>query len=256
MKGYFKFAHGIKSGGYNTAATDVRALNTLAPETLDDYELGFKSDLNDGTLRFNGSVFHYDYRNQQVNVTGIYNNSGTTVSYLQNVARSHVDGAEFDLEALPIKNLHVNANLGFLFTQFDDFQVQNGGADLSGNQFVRSPHVSASFGADYRIPLANGATLVPGGDIRYTALQYYYVDPQSDNRYLVNQQPYNIVNLRLSYHFADQKQTLTAYINNAGNTVYENHALTAYATSPTVVNGDSVYYGAPRTIGVNYVAHF
>ena len=254
VKGYFKYAHGIKSGGYNNAATDVRALDTLVPETLDDYELGFKSDFNNSTLRVNGSVFHYDYHNQQVNVVGLFDGTGTAVSYLQNVASSHVDGAEFDAEALIGKNLHVNADLGFLFTQFDDFNVLNGGSNLDGNQFVRSPHVTAVIGADYRIPLESGAAYVLGADAHYTADQYYYVDPQTSARSLLEQAPYTLVNARLSYHFADGKQSITGYVNNLNNTVYENHALTTFQSG--VANGDTVYWGAPRTFGVNYIARF
>jgi len=254
LRTYLKYAHGIKSGGYNASATDVRALNTLDPETLDDLELGFKSDLAGGKVRLNGSVFHYDYRNQQVNITGLFPATTNAVAYLQNVAKSHVDGAELEVEALPTKNLHVNANIGILTTAFDDFTIQNNGGTRNGNEFVRSPHLTALLAADYRIGLENGGAVVVGGDIRYTSKQYYYVDPQSDARSYLNQAPYNIVNARLSYKFPDGKQTVTAYVNNLNDTIYENHSLTTFQAGTT--NGDSVYWGPRRTLGVNYVARF
>jgi iron complex outermembrane receptor protein len=254
LRTYFKYAHGIKSGGYNATATDVRALNTLDPETLDDFEIGFKSDLQGGAVRLNGSLFHYDYRNQQVNITGLFPATTNAVAYLQNVARSHVDGAELEIEALPLKNLHINANLGLLSTGFDQFDIQNNGGNRNGNEFVRSPHLTALFAADYRIPLQSGAAVVVGGDIRYTSSQFYYVDPQTDARGFLNQSPYNIVNARLSYQLPDGKQTITAYVNNLNDTIYENHSLTSFQAGTT--NGDTIYWGARRSLGVNYVARF
>jgi iron complex outermembrane receptor protein len=254
LRTYFKYAHGLKSGGYNASATDVRALNTLEPETLDDFEVGFKSELSGGKVRLNGSVFHYDYRNQQVNITGLYPGTANSVAYLQNVARSHVDGAELEVEALPLKNLHINANLGLLSTGFDEFNIQNNGGNRNGNEFVRSPHLTALFAADYRIALQSGGAVVVGGDIRYTSKQYYFVDPQSDARGLLNQEPYNIVNARLSYQFPDGKQTVTAYVNNLNDTVYKNHTLTSFQAGTT--NGDTIYWGPRRTLGVTYIARF
>jgi len=254
LRTYLKYAHGIKSGGYNASATDVRALNTLDPETLDDIEVGFKSELAGGKVRLNGSLFHYDYRNQQVNITGLYPATTNSVAYLQNVAKSHVDGAELEIEALPINNLHINANIGVLTTAFDDFTIQNNGGTRNGNEFVRSPHLTALFAADYRIPLDNGGAVVVGGDIRYTSKQYYYVDPQTDARSALNQAPYNIVNARLSYQLPGGKQTLTAYVNNLNDTIYENHSLTSFQAGTT--NGDTVYWGPRRTVGVTYIARF
>jgi len=254
LRTYFKYAHGIKSGGYNATATDIKALNTLDPETLDDFEVGFKSELADGAVHFNGSLFHYDYRNQQVNVTGLFSGNGTAVAYLQNIAKSHVDGAEFEVEALVGKRLHVNANLGLLYTGFDQFDIQNNGGNRNGNEFVRSPHLSALLAADYRLPLDNGAAVVLGGDIRYTSSQFYYVDPQSDARSFLNQSPYNIVNARLSYQFADGKQSITGYVNNLGDTIYENHALTSLQAG--TANGDTVLWGPRRSVGVTYIARF
>ena len=89
----------------------------------------------------NASAFHYDYHNIQVNVVGPLPPTNTAVSYLQNVAAGRVYGGELEVESLPIRNLHVSGNLGLLDTKFTDFQVLNGGANYSGNQFVRSPHV-------------------------------------------------------------------------------------------------------------------
>lgn len=254
-RAYFKYAHGIKSGGYNTSATDVRALNTVAPETLNDFEVGYKSEWWGRRLNFNATAFHYDYKNVQVNITGVYNGDPTqNVAYLQNVAKAHVNGAELEVEAIPTLNLHVVGNLGLLRTSFDQFDIQNNGGNRNGNEFVRSPHLTAFLGADYRLPVANGGKLVLAGDARYTGKQYYYVDPQSDARGLLNQGGYALLNAHATFTLPGGKHSFTAYVNNLGDKVYKNHTLTSL--SPGTVNGDTVIWGARRTLGINYVAQF
>jgi len=257
---FFKYAHGVKSGGFNTAATNLAAVNTVAPEKLDSFELGYKSEWLNGRVNFNATAFHYEYKDVQVNVVGTVPLTTTPVSYLQNAAKAHADGAEFELEALPIENLHLNANLGLLHTQYDDAQILNNGGNFSGNQLVRSPHVTALLAADYRIPLANGGKVVVGGDAHYTSKQYYYVTPQTDARYNLNQEAYTIVNARLAYSTVGEKYTWTAYVNNLFDKEYHNHAVPAYQTTNggtvIVVNGDNIYQGAPRTIGLSFITRF
>lgn len=252
---YLKYAHGIKSGGYNTSATDVRALNTVAPEELDSVELGFKSEWLGRRLNLNANLFYYDYRNVQVNITGVYNGDPTqTVNYLQNVERAHVLGAEFELEARPIDALHLQASAGVLRTEFDRFDIQNNGGNRNGNEFVRSPHLTAQLAADYKIALENGARIVIGADSRYTSKQFYYVDPQSDARYLLNQGGYTLTNARVIYTAPGGQHVFTVYADNIADKVYKNHTLTAYV--PGTTNGDVVYWAPGRRAGASYTYHF
>jgi iron complex outermembrane receptor protein len=252
---YLKYAHGIKSGGYNTSATDVRALNTVAPEELDSVELGLKSEWLNRRLNLNANLFYYDYRNVQVNITGVYNGDPTqTVNYLQNVERAHVLGAEFELEARPLDALHLQASAGLLRTQFDRFEIQNNGGSRSGNEFVRSPHLTAQLAADYKIPLDSGARIVIGADARYTGKQFYYVDPQSETRHLLNQGGYTLVNARLIYTAPGGQHVFTVYADNIADRVYKNHTLTAFV--PGTTNGDVIYWVPGRRAGASYTYHF
>lgn len=248
---YFKYSHGVKSGGFNTAAASLLAVNTVRPEQLNATEIGYKSEWLNGRLNFNASAFHYDYKDVQVNVVGAVPGAGV-VSYLQNANQATVNGAEFEIEALPIENLHVNASLGLLKSQYDDAVILNNGGNFTGNELVRAPHVNTKIAADYRIPLENGAKLVIGGNANYTSKQYYFVTPQTDARSILNQEGYTLVNARIAYSTAGDKYTLTAYANNLLDKEYNNHALpgTRGAT------GDAVYRGAPRTIGVSFLTRF
>ncbi|HEX7856924.1 MAG TPA: TonB-dependent receptor [Sphingobium sp.] len=259
---YVKFSHGVKSGGFNTAATLPAALIAVNPERLDAYEAGYKTQWFDGRLTFNATAFHYDYHDVQVNVVGPNPGAvgGATVSYLQNASKAHVNGAEFELTAEPINGLNLNGSVGLLDTKYDDFQVLNGGANLSGARFVRSPKLTLNGAASYTFKLAELGKLELAADARYNSLQYFYVTPQDTvNRYYLTQKPYTLTNIRVTYTTPNEKLSVSGFVNNLFDVRYLNHALPAAsgtAGSPTAVTGDTVNWGDPRTFGVSGLFRF
>jgi iron complex outermembrane receptor protein len=249
---YFRYARGVKSGGYNTAATTRAALNVVQPERLDDLELGAKTSWLRNRLIVNASAFHYDYHNIQVNVVGPLPPTNTAVSYLQNVAAGRVYGAELEIESLPVRNLHVSANLGLLDTKFTDFQVLNGGTNYSGNQFVRSPHLDTMVLADYRIALGAGRvpSLVLAGDWHFTSRQFHYSTNQTDP--LLQTPAFSLFNARIALVSPDEKVSLTLYAYNLANTAYRLHSLPGAAGA----TGDVAIWGEPRTVGLSLLARW
>ncbi|HVY37552.1 MAG TPA: TonB-dependent receptor [Polyangia bacterium] len=249
---YFRYAHGVKSGGYNTAATTRAALNVVQPERLDDFELGAKTRWFRNRLSVNASAFRYNYQNIQVNVVGPLPPTNTAVSYLQNVTAGRVNGGELEVEALPIENLHVSGNLGLLDTKFTDFQVLNGGANYSGNQFVRSPHVNLIVLADYRVPLGAGRvpSLVLAGDWHFTSRQFHYATNQSDP--LLQTPALSLINARVALVSPDEKVSLTFYATNLADVKYRAHSLPG-ATGAT---GDVTIWAEPRVLGVSLLARW
>jgi len=249
---YFRYARGVKSGGYNTAATSVSALNVVQPETLDDFEAGAKTSWANNRLIVNASAFRYNYHNIQVNVVGPLPPTNTAVSYLQNVAAGRVNGGELELDALPFGTLHVGGSLGLLDTKFTDFQVLNNGPNYSGNQFVRSPHVSSLVRADYRIPFGSGNVpkLVVAGDWHFTSRQFHFVTNQNDP--LLQTPATSLINARVALVSADDKVSLTLYGDNLTDVRYRAHSLPG-ATGAT---GDVAIWADPLTAGVSLLARW
>ncbi len=255
---YAKFSHGVKSGGFNTAATLPIALVAVRPEKLDAYEIGYKSSWFDGLLTFNATAFHYDYKDVQVNVVGPNPGAvgGATVSYLQNAAKAKVDGAEFELTVAPTEGLKLNGALGLLDTEYTRFQVLNGGANLAGARFVRSPRITLNGGASYSFALADLGKLELAADARYQALQFYYVTPQDVvNRSLLTQKPYTVTNIRATYTTKNDALSVTGFINNLFDVRYLNHSLPA-ANAAQGVTGDTVAWADPLTAGVAVLFRF
>ncbi len=249
---YFKFSRGIKSGGFNTAAANPLALNTLKPEELNAYEVGYKSEWLNGRVNFNANAFYYDYSNVQVNVVGT--NQGTAISYLQNVEKANIKGVELELEALATNNLRLNTNLGFLDSEFEKFDVLNNGGNYDGNEFVRAPRFNALVGANYRYPLSNGSKVVLAADARYLGKQHFFVTNQGND--LLNQESYTVVNARVTYSTPNDKVEVTGYVNNLFDKEYRYHSLPASAPPNTFISGNTVYWGNPRTIGASLTFRF
>ncbi|MEN3746197.1 TonB-dependent receptor [Sphingomonas sp. HF-S3] len=255
---YFKFSHGLKSGGFNTAATLPVALQVVEPEKLDAFELGYKSQWFDGALTFNVTGFHYKYNDVQINVVGPNPGAvgGATVSYLQNAEKAHVNGVEIEIQARPVSRLQLSGAVGILDTKYDRLQVVNGGANLSGARFVRAPRLTLNGSATYSVPIEGAGTIDLVADARYTSLQHYYITPQDlVNRPALSQRGYTIANARISFTSADDRYTLSAFANNLLDTDYRNHALPQ--NNPVQgITGDTVQWGDPRTYGASLIVRF
>lgn len=145
----------------------------MNPEYLTDYEVGLKSEWLDGRLNFNANAFYYDYKDIQTNVQFVFNNRYT--SFRTNGAKGKVWGTEFELSALPLDNLRVNAALSRLHTEYTDFVTANR-TDYTGDEFGRSPKYSLILGANYKIPLAGKNALVFDTNWNYRSPQWLSID--------------------------------------------------------------------------------
>lgn len=246
---YIRYAHGFRSGGYNSSATSQANIGIVNPEYLTSYELGAKTEWLDGQLIINGDLFRYNYNDMQVNAVT------NGVSQLTNAGKGRASGAELTIEALPVENLHLRFNAGWLNTEF--VQYTTGGISYSGNHFVRSPHLSDVFNGDYRLALANGNDLLFGTDWKYQSRYYFYTNDQVDAN--VTQAGYTLGDARVSYVVG--KITLTAYVNNLTDKIYKQHTLlqtnsTAPFPSSIYLGGDTVSWSQGRIAGASVTARF
>jgi outer membrane receptor protein involved in Fe transport len=125
---YAGVSRGIKSGGFTAYNTlNPSAVDPFVPEKLWAYELGFKSDLADDTLRLNGAVFYYDYRDQQVQsaiATPVASPPPfdlTLVGKIVNAAKSEVYGGELEVVWKAAPELTITQALGYKHGEFKDF---------------------------------------------------------------------------------------------------------------------------------------
>lgn len=139
---YGSYSRGYRAGAINgTAYASPTQLTFVEPEEVDAYEIGFKSDLNDGQIRLNGSLFYYDYKNQQLQeVLGI-------VPFLRNAPEAEAIGFEVDIQAQLLDNLFVTAGYGYLDSEYKELTLS--GVDLAGNEFSNAPDQTFNIYADW-----------------------------------------------------------------------------------------------------------
>lgn len=242
---YFRYAKGFRSGGFNGGATVQAETSVVAPENVDAYELGIKSEWFDERLIANANVFYYDYADIQVNDVQVSN--GQVVSLLTNSGQGVIRGAEFELQALPLRNLQLNASLGLLHTELKDFT--SGGDDLSGNRIARSPSRTLAVGASYRIPLAGGDALTLDNSWRYQSRIYFLPTAQEDHS--VSQGGYTLGNASATYHFGGNLDLdVSAYVNNLTDKRYKTDSVPLPFDIAWDARGDR------RTYGLSVTSHF
>ena len=216
---YGSYSLGYSSGGFNQ---DTR-MRSYLPETADNYELGMKSDLADGKLRLNATVFHNQYKNQQLTVGRLVD--GQPTADLINAQKATLYGVEIESTARLSDSLTFTAMLGYVKGEYDEFTImdnvtvvtgdgslasQEVERDLSGTEFGSGPTYSFDFGFMHIMNLGDSGEVVSSIGASYTdAISYTLSNTPS------SQQPsYWLLDGRVSWMMANDKTSVSFWVNN------------------------------------------
>ncbi len=197
MMVYATYSEGFKSGGFNGRNSNPDNIGPYEPEFVESFEVGYKGDLFDQTLRFNAAAFYSDYSDKQEEViqAGEFGGSDTVV---KNAATVKVQGLEGELTWVASANFLLTANVGLLDAEYDDYF-----ADLSGDGVItnnsdlelrRIPEITGGVTGQYSLQLG------PGEFVGYLSYRYtddYWVETSNDPRGLVESR--GVWDLNLSY---------------------------------------------------------
>lgn len=160
------YSNGYRSGGFNGRVANLaEAREPYDPETVDNFELGIKSEWLDNRLRVNANVFYIEYDDKQEELQLPDDNDTGQKTVVTNAASATLQGVELDIQAFIGEGLSLRANLGYLDSEYDDFQytdLAGGIVDLSGLEFRRAPDLTASLDATYEWDMAGGTAWVRG----------------------------------------------------------------------------------------------
>jgi iron complex outermembrane receptor protein len=166
---YFTYSTGYRAGGFNGRVDSVEsASQPYNQETVDNFEIGYKSQWLDNRLRFNAAIFYMEYEDKQEEVQQTSNTSGTGQrTFALNASDATVSGLEMELLWIPAERWQIRANLGFLDTEYDNFAIDTTGdgmfdTDFSHLDFRRAPDFTGSLSADYQWPLGPGQMWISG----------------------------------------------------------------------------------------------
>lgn len=133
------FASYSNSFSLNTG-TDING-NALTPSIIDQYEIGIKNKLLNDQLSVNATV--YQINNNNLAQTSLEN--GNTNSNIKELAgATKGEGAELDIEYLPLQNLRVMAGYSYTKTTYTKSNIYIVGSELKYN-----PKHTANLSANY-----------------------------------------------------------------------------------------------------------
>ncbi len=168
---YGSWSRGYRSGGFNgRGQTLFSATTPYDPETVDAYEVGFKSELFDRKLAFNVAAFYTDYKDIQQSSTVTVPPPGIgNETIVINAGGAKIKGIEADITARPIENLTIRASLGYTDAKFKGFIVDQlaFGArrtfDLSAVNLIYAPKLTSSINAEYKVPVGDNEIRLNAG---------------------------------------------------------------------------------------------
>ena len=249
-------ARGYKPGGANSAASQ------FGPETVWDYEAGWKSTLLNNHLRTQLGAFYMDYHDFQFSLI----DTNTGQSGVSNIPHARIYGAEGQVQA-KVSGFDVDAGFAYVHSRLQRLTAVNGllippgttlgpqcGAtptvgctdyspyieNAGGGPNLFSPKWSYNFGIDYEFSLPGEMSLTP-------RMNYAYVGPQFTNLF------YSPVTDRLKARgllsalltLRKGKWSIEGYGTNLANRKYvSGHS------------GNSEFYGAPREYGARASVRF
>ena len=268
---------GFKSGHIQDAG------NAVEPETVTNFELGFKSQYLDNRLRFNLAVFQAKYNNLQfsnedrldINNDGIADTGGSTV--VRNASAATIRGLELELDWALTDADRLQISAAVTDAHFDRFEIPD---TLFGDLF--NPFVAhASLSPEAPVVLSGNSpprlpnwklTLAYSHDFIFDwgiatprvvikASDKYFLDIYNRDRVAAGvfarlpnggtdvgvQRPYQMLDLNLTFKPTSTKWTVTAFINNATD-----KAVKVDSGNVITESGLVATYLAPRTYGVKF----
>jgi len=203
-------------------------------------------------VRLNGTAFYSDYKDYQIQlnrskidpVTGLPG----PFSFVGNMPKARVAGGEFSMLAVPAPGLKLSASLGITDGKY--IEVLPGAPVTTDSQFVNAPKYTFTTSGEYSMGLGGAGRLAGRVDyIHKSTIQYDY-----GNSPLVAQDPFGLVNARLTWQTPDPRVSIHLFGTNLTNSAY---ALGGLDDGPNGALGEVIkLMGPPRQWGVGAQFHF
>ncbi len=237
-------ATGFKSGGFaGSQGIESAATNPVRPESAVNYELGFKSTLADGSVRFNATGFFLDYKDLQIVRFGPVPGSAFGSFLTTNIGSADIFGLEVELNWAVTDQFSMSGSYAFLDTEANDLSFN--GSDFSGLDLRQAPKNSYIIYADYDMPLGNR------GDLNFNA-SLSHTD-KSHNDFATADQTISeektLLDGKITWATQNGNFNFSLWGKNLTDEDYVAHS---YFIGPGTIG----IWGAPRTYGITAVANF
>ncbi|MCJ9430641.1 TonB-dependent receptor [Kordiimonas marina] len=251
---YATWSRGFRPGGINRRGS----LPPYLPDFLTNYEVGWKTTLADGRVRFNGDFYVQDWKGVQFAVLG---QNGLTE--ITNATKARIKGVEGDVTIAVSEGFTLNGNAAYTSGKLVENYcgtVLPDGTPITdcarpeapnGTRLPVTPKFKTSWTARYEFPMGemNGALQ---GSLAYQTMAYSDLRVKV-RRIIGNQAGYALADF--SFEVSEDNWKITAYVQNAFD---KRASLTRYTECAEEVCGGEVYLvpARPRTFGIKFGQKF
>jgi len=248
---YASVSTGYKSGGSGDGGLHY------GPETLTNYEAGFKSTLMGGRMTFNVSAYHMNFKDFQFSAPVIVN--GNRQFAYSNAEGAKVSGLEAEMAAmlsdadkLQMTLSFTKTKLGELVAASNDYQLPAcfdpalGGNCLkvTGNELPHAPKFSLQLQYEHQFRLGEGNTLTPRISYHYQTANWLSVFNLGEGD---RQKAYSTADIGLRYN-TKKNWYFDAFVRNVSDAKVKTSAGSAGSFASPIWTAQ---YIAPRTLGIN-----
>ncbi|MDR7298794.1 iron complex outermembrane receptor protein [Pelomonas aquatica] len=262
---YARYANGFRASSMQNASA-FAGQSQAGPESVNSYEIGFKSELLKRTLRLSGSLFTYTVTDLQLTAVGGSNNA----TRLLNAQKATGSGAELNLEALITPDFLVTFGGSLNNTKIKDAglgvppggslntapfgqprtyptvldPIVNGNAMVDGNPLPNAPKWTANLTARWSIPLASGDEVYVYTDWAYRSKVNFFLYEATE----FTGKSLTEGGVRAGYIWGNGKYEAAGFVRNVTNQVR--------VTGAIDFNNLTGFINDPRTYGVQFKAMF
>ncbi|MBB5734089.1 iron complex outermembrane receptor protein [Altererythrobacter atlanticus] len=216
---YGQWSTGFKGGGINPRPFFAQQVLSFDPETLESFEVGFKSDLFDRMMRLNLAAFYSNYNGIQLALNNCPQaGAGFAVpcSLPSNAGDAHVKGFEVETSLRPVDGFVIDGTVSYVDFDYvaDSLEPASGiQPDMVSNY---TPKWKWSIGAQYEALLGSAGSITPRFDASYQSDIYTNAINGPTNKI----DDYIVANARLTWKNEDEDLELGVEVTNLFDKYY------------------------------------
>ncbi|PAL22728.1 TonB-dependent receptor [Sphingopyxis sp. GW247-27LB] len=251
---YASYARGNKSGGLNLTNLPTGVDPDVAPETVDNYEIGIKSQWLDRAVTLNAAAYWTEITDYQ---TAIFEQVSEINyrQYIANIPGARSRGIEVDLSAAPTDRLSFYGSLAYTDTTYLSYPEapqaperanEGGNQDLTGKRLPGVPKFTWTVGGDASAPLGalGGRELSLYAHADYSHRSSF--NTSSSNSIYAEVPGYGIANARIGLRTEDGLLDLSVWARN----LFDKDYFQTLGAMPGATGIVTALIGEPRTVGL------
>jgi outer membrane receptor protein involved in Fe transport len=240
---YGNLSRGYKSGSFpNLSGSTSDQYRPVTQESVDAYEVGFKYTSPERTLRMDGAVFYYDYKDKQVRGRLVVPVFGP-LEGLVNLPKSTIKGAELQVTWIPVHGLTMALGASYIDSEigsFTNYDPYGRNTDFTGESFPLTPEWQGFADLQYEWEVGESLLAFAGVNVSYQG---------STNGALGNLDDfeidaYTLVDLRAGVETSDGKWRVSLYGRNVTDEYY-------WTLSEHISDTNVRFTGMPTTYGIS-----